>query len=294
MKEIITKEFQTPIVFYENPSTKRKVVVITTRHFANREYFDAIQKQIEILEKEGHQILCEHLKDLTPEVEKSLSPKELLIWRKLRDELGFGIDKAIESMKIISCTLPQKFDHEKFKLSIKENWIKHDASMLDLIKMFSATKEADNLLEENKASDKVFDTRFSDKDDIISNKENSESTNLFSDKNCEDIILHYRDQIAIEGIVSCLLNGNVTIVRGQDHLLGISKYLLTIIGFEEVRRTFLKGVEIAQIRNQIAYTEKRRDIFAPVNQDGKDLFQPPDRKNDPFFQNSPIYSHFED
>ena len=53
---------ETPVVFYENPETKRKVVFIATIHLAEAEYFAALQRLIESLA--GYEILFEGVGEL--------------------------------------------------------------------------------------------------------------------------------------------------------------------------------------------------------------------------------------
>ncbi len=223
---------ETPVVFYEHPETKRQIVFIATIHFAEPEYFTALQRLIESLS--GHKILFEGMGKLSPQEEQALTEKERSVARYL-DHI-FGVARKIGEI--------MSLQYQKEGLAYDSSWVNTDMRLYDLIRSFAQhdirllKKERDfnDLFGDESAQlfvrwfvNKLF-SRFVPIVVIVG------ALVFFSrDKRlAKKFILEARNEEAVRGINEHLVEGNVATIWGAEHLRGIEKRLKRA-GFREVR-----------------------------------------------------------
>lgn len=223
---------ETPVVFYEHPETKRRIVFIATIHLAEAEYFVALQRLIESLS--GYKILFEGVGKLSPQEEQALTEKERGVARHF--DYIFGIVRKIgEAMSL---------QYQKECLAYESSWVNTDMRMYNLIRLFAQhdvclfkkEKDFDELFGDESAQlftrwfvNKLF-SRFVPVAVIIG------VLSFFSrDKRlAKKFILETRNEEAIRGINVHLAEGDVVTIWGAAHLRGIEKRLKQV-GFREVR-----------------------------------------------------------
>ncbi len=223
---------ETPVVFYENPETKRKIVFIATIHLAEPEYFALLQRLIESLS--DHKILFEGVGKLSPQEEQALTKKERGVARHF--DYIFGLMRKIGEV--------MSLQYQKEGLAYDSSWVNTDMRLYDLIRSFAQYDI--RLLKKEKGLDELFGdesaqlftrwffnklfSRFIPVVVIIG------AITFFSrDKRlAKKFILEARNEEAVRGIDIHLAEGNVVTIWGAAHLRGIEKRLKRA-GFREVR-----------------------------------------------------------
>ena len=270
---------QTPIVFYEHPETKQKVVFIATCHVGEKSYFAELQRFIDSLE--GHTILFERVIKMTQKEAFSMNKKERFVFMQLNQ-----LFKMIREVgQLLS------LQYQMNGLSYPETWINTDVRSIDLIRHFAKNKihfskegkKFGSLLEED-ASSKMFIkwivnqifNRFA-AISVLANVAKLFSSNK---RKMDVFILGKRNEVAVQAIHEHLKNGDVATIWGAAHLKGIRKQLCNA-GFREVRRewytvyhkqgdTFLQCVK-KLIAENIAKEERAKEqkksqtSLAPAN-----------------------------
>lgn len=226
-------KLQTPIVYYENPKTKRVVVFIATFHLADAEYYAAIQEVIDSLK--GYKILFEGIGKLTSEEELALTKVEKMIFDQFINAFS-AMEKIGQIMSLTS---------QRDGLSYHHSWLNTDMKFNFLIWKFG--QKDLSLLEKSPNFDELFidETGIKLTRWLLNNVFNRAvacgvilETLLFFSKNSMDVrrlILDARNEIASEAINKSLRDGNIATIWGAAHLPGIEKSLISQ-GFKEVRR----------------------------------------------------------
>jgi hypothetical protein len=232
---------ETPVVFYENPETKRKVVFIATIHLAEAEYFAALQRLIESLA--GYEILFEGVGELSSQEEQALTEKEHGVARQF--DYIFGImRKASAAMSL---------QHQKEGLAYHSDWINTDMRMYDLIRLFA--RQDIRLLKK----EKDFDDLFSDESVQLLTKWFVNklfgrfvpvaviiSVLFFFSRDMrlsKKFILEARNEEAVRGINAHLAEGDIVTIWGAAHLRGIEKRLKRA-GFREIQREWFTAYHV--------------------------------------------------
>lgn len=224
---------ETPVVFYEHPETKRKVVFIATVHLAEAEYFAALQRLIESLV--NHKILFEGVGKLSPKEKQALTKKERSVARHF-DYIFRSVRKIGEIMSL---------QYQKEGLVYNSDWVNTDMRIYNLIRLFAQ-----------------HDISFIKKGKIFDGLSGDESVQLFTrwffnklfsrfvpvaviidvasffsrDKRLANkLILEARNEEAVRGIITYLAEGDVVTIWGAAHLRGIEKRLKQV-GFCEIRQ----------------------------------------------------------
>jgi hypothetical protein len=230
---------ETPVVLYEHPDTKRKIVFIGTIHIGEKEYFDSLQRLIDLYSLCGYKVFFERVRYLSKEEEQKLTPKEQCILMSL-DHNFERLDKIAQIMYL---------KHQREGLHYNDDWINADISVYNLVRLLARYninpgKEgvSDNLLNESMQPllrwlinqlfsqfvlitiiDKVFS--FFSRKKRISNK----------------IVVDFRNKKLISSIKK--VDGNVIIIFGSGHLRGIGRWLKKL-GFRETRREWYAAYNI--------------------------------------------------
>lgn len=227
-----SKQLETPVVFYEHPTTKREVVFIATIHIAEPEYFNALQQLIDSLP--NHKILFERVGKLSSEEQQALTEEEAIVAKDFASFFAL----SDELTRVISLM------HQRDGLAYDVSWVNTDLKLYDLVRSFTRQRvrltrdeiEPKDLLDKEELirwiTDKTLN-RFAAFAAIMS------VATLFSrDKRLgKQLILDQRNTVAIHGIHKYLLEGNIATIWGAAHLAGIEKQLKQL-GFREVRRTW--------------------------------------------------------
>ncbi|MFC1608949.1 hypothetical protein ACFL2R_01650 [Patescibacteria group bacterium] len=223
---------QTPVVFYENPETKRRVVFIGMIHIAESVYFSAVQQLIDLIESHGEcQVLYEMVQPLSDEEKVSLSEKERIIFREMTAKIG--------SVKQLADLVGLQY--QKDGLKYRSSWVNTDLRMYELVTAFAQRKRVvwgksnfslDDVSEAE--AEKVID--FFLKHMVLINYL-ADLVGFFSPKvkDFNDLILGKRNDVAIQGIRRCIENEDVVTIWGAKHLPGIEKQLKAM-GFQESER----------------------------------------------------------
>lgn len=233
---------QTPVVFYEHPETKKQVVFVATIHVAEGEYFTQLQHFIELLV--NHKVLFEGVGKLSQEEEKGLTEKELSVSRHF-DYIFSLVSKMGEVMLL---------QHQKQGMVYSSDWINTDMRRLELVKLFayhnirilSKEKNLDHIFREESIQitrwfvNKLF-SRFVSVVVVMS------LLTFFSRKRrlVKKIIVEARNEEAMRGINTHLVESNVVTIWGVEHLRGIEKRLKKD-GFRETRREWFTAYRIRE------------------------------------------------
>jgi hypothetical protein len=120
-------KLQTPVVFYEHPVTKRRIVFIGTMHYAEPCYFKRLQKLIGILEDQGYNVLYEEVKKLRKEEKNILTQKEQRILVQLQSL--FAMMKVLPSL--------MSLQYQSQGIAYKQNWINTDITCYEIIRVLA-------------------------------------------------------------------------------------------------------------------------------------------------------------
>jgi hypothetical protein len=229
---------ETPVVFYVHPETKREVVLITTIHYAEPEYYAGIQKLIDALG--NHRILFEGVGKITEEETTSLTEDERRVLRK--------IVSSFRLMDVVAVTL--SLQKQRDGLAYPTHWINTDVKLIELVRWFAKNKASliGNVLEPSNANPTdvempeppiikwLFDRQLGQ---IIPIAMVTNVIAFFSKPHrlAVDYILRQRNEIALAGIEERLRTENVATIWGAGHLPGIDAGLKKL-GFREVRRAW--------------------------------------------------------
>lgn len=239
------RNLETPVIFYEHPETKKKIVFVATIHFAEPEYFARLQRLIESLS--GYTVLFEGVGRLSSEEEQFLTEKEREVARNF-EYLWDGMRKIGDVMSLQS---------QRDGLAYNANWVNTDMRLCDVIRLFARydvrivkkEKNLDDVL--NDESARIFFryvmnallSRFASTAVILG------ILALFSrDKRlAKKFILDARNEVAVRGINEYLTSRDVATIWGAGHLRGIEKQLKQI-GFREVRRKWFVAYRVRDYR----------------------------------------------
>lgn len=254
----INGNLETPVVFYEHPKTKRRVVFVATIHLAEAEYFVALQRLIDSLSESGYQVLFEGVGALSPQEEQALTEKERGVARMF-DHLFKSVRKIGEMMSL---------QHQKEGLTYDSSWINTDITMYSLIRLFarhdvSFLKEGlDSLLKKEGDKEQSDDLSTDESEQMffkwLINKLLSRFVPLvviigacsFFSRNrklIKKFILDTRNEEAVRGINAHLTEGDVMTIWGAAHLKEIEKRLKQA-GFREVRREWFTAYRVRDYR----------------------------------------------
>lgn len=232
---------ETPVVFYEHPETKRRVVFIATIHLAEAKYFAALQQLIRSLS--GYKILFEGVGKLSPQEKRALTEKERGVAKQF--DYIFVIVREIGEM--------MSLQYQKEGLAYEPSWVNNDIRMYNLVQLFA--QHDIRLLKKEMDFDKLFGdesaqlfTRW------FVNKLFGQFVpvsvivgilSFFSRNNrlAKKCILETRNEEAIRGINVHLAEGDVVTIWGAAHLRGIEKRLKQT-GFREVRREWFTAYHV--------------------------------------------------
>ena len=229
----INGRLETPIVFYENPTTKRKFVLILTIHMGIPEYFNNIQKVIDSLD--GYDILFEGVGELTEEDKLKFTDTE----KEVADQLEFLFTLIDKLRKLMG------LQDQREGLSYDSSWINNDIAMYDLIHEL-AKHDLQNLKINIDFDNIEKDERIKKLYILILRKAMNNlpmilkfisMLSLFSKKyrQSDGAIVDTRNDNAIRIIRKHLKMNNVATIWGAAHYDGLDKYLRND-GFIEVDR----------------------------------------------------------
>jgi len=234
-------EFQTPVVFYEHPITKRIIAFVATIHIGEPAYYVALQELIDSLK--GYKVFFEGVGKLSLQEERSLTEKERSIARQF-DFIFSLIRKFTDVMSLQS---------QKEGLIYTSSWVNIDIKLYDLIQSFA---QRDICLVKEEMD---FGKLFSDKlDQAIMRWIFNKLLNRFvpvavifaiivlvlrKKRVAKKLILDVRNEIAFRGISEHLDDSNIVMIWGAAHLRGIEKRLKQA-GFREVRREWFTAYTV--------------------------------------------------
>lgn len=234
-------KLETPVVYYEHPITRRVVIVITSIHIGEAEYFAALQRFIDSLT--GFQILFERIGRLTPAEEVSLTDEE-------RGVYDYFIYSGLRTRKIAQI---MSLVFQGDGLSYPTSWVNTDLSLYELIKRFVAQ----GICRKREPGDpnELFNDEFSRL--LIRWLLNGMlqcfvpvaivftlCTRFSKDgRRAKKLIVGDRNIVAWQGIKEHLSTGNVATIWGAEHLFGISTYLKRA-GFRETHRLWFTAYHI--------------------------------------------------
>ena len=234
------RRLETPVVFYEHPTTKRVVVFIATIHLAEPAYFAALQRLIGSLS--GYKVLFEGVGKLSPEGERALTEKE-------RD-VAKNFDHIFDLTRKIGEIMSLQYQREGF--AYNSAWVNTDMRLYDLIRLFA--EQDIRLVKKEKKLDELFDESMQLFIRWLINSMFSQLVpvvvlvgilTFFSrDKRlAKRFILDTRNEEAVRGIDEYLTEGNVVTIWGAAHLGGIEEQLKRT-GFREVRREWFAAYHV--------------------------------------------------
>lgn len=225
------KLLQTPIVTYEHPTTKRKVVLVGVMHAGDRGYFSHLQKIID--SKKGYAVLFEGIDSLSSTEERRLTKNEQEVFESI-ENLGRANTRVLKTLGL---------EHQADVLKYRRHWKNTDVKMRKLVGSLSRDRK-------NPFS------RFGGKKKKTPNAIVMRWFLNFYFKNAvaievllsvvqirDDVILHDRDLVAFKGIKKEVAKKDVVAIWGAAHVPGIAKYLRTI-GFLKTTRTWVTAYRV--------------------------------------------------
>lgn len=223
-------KIQCPVVYYEHPDTKRQFTFIAVMHIAEPEYFASLQKLIDSFT--DHKVLFEGTGRLSPQEEESLTPKERVVQDQFHDMLG--------SMKKFASLMSLQF--QKDGLAYPSHWINNDVTLMQLIKSFverditpmNKSRRLDSIDEDVQILIKWVVNAFFNRSVPIAMLLKfifyfSRSKRLF-----RNLIVDWRNDVAVKSIRKHLIEGNVATIWGAEHLKGIEQQIIQD-GFRKCR-----------------------------------------------------------
>jgi len=240
----IDGKLETPVVFYEHPTTKRMVAFIATMHYAEPEYFSALKWRIESLF--GYKILFEGVGELSLEEDQVLAEKEREVAKSF-DFVFTGMQKLGEIMSL---------QYQKEGLGYPPEWVRSDIRRYELIRLFaqqdiSLPEKGINIgdLPDDEAMQICFKWSINKVfGNFIPVAILASVFTFFSKKKkmVMRLILDKRNEKAVQGINEYLVEGNVATIWGAAHLAGIEKELKRA-GFREVSREWFTAYNVRKL-----------------------------------------------
>lgn len=117
---------QTPVVFYRHPETSREVVIVTTSHIGEIDYFSSLQKLID--SRQNHVVLYEAIGRLKPEQAQTITSDEFAVAKTLNFDFSLRM-AMMSSLGLVS-------QYHTGGLECRESWINTDMTMSELLKSF--------------------------------------------------------------------------------------------------------------------------------------------------------------
>ncbi len=235
------KNIETPVVFYEHPETKRRVVFIATMHIAEPEYFAALQRLIDSLS--DYKVLFEGVGKITPQERQAFSKQERRLAKDF--EYIFGLMSFVGTMMSLR--------HQRECLAYRSNWVNTDMKLGDIVRLFASydvcllSKKERKLTDVEDETTKLLTQWFLNKlfSQFVSVFLIERIVVFFSRQKglAKKFILETRNEEAVRGIDKYLTEGNVATVWGAAHLRGIEKRLKRA-GFREIRREWFTAYRI--------------------------------------------------
>ena len=236
-------KLETPIVFYEHPVTKRMVAFIAMIHLAEPEYYSALNRRIKLLS--GYKILFEGIGRLSKRENKFLTQEERDVFH--------DFDSRLKLLKKIGNIMLLKYQKDKGGLFYDLSWVNNDIRLYDFIK--SSAKQNLCFVKEEK---KLYASLDDESMQLFSKWLNNMMFSQFlpaivvaniigfffkNERLINKLILDARNEEAMRGINKYLAKGNVALIWGAMHLVGIGKELKRA-GFREVRREWFTAYHV--------------------------------------------------
>lgn len=236
-------KIQTPVVCYENPETRRRIVFISTIHIAEPEYYSELQQLIDSLP--DYKILFEGLQKLTHREKKALTDIER---RKVKEAMY-----TFRAVRISGNTL--NLQEQKDGLAYHANkgiWINSDIRFYELVRMFASRDVS--LPKEKFLGSFTNDSAYKLMISWIENKALEQMIpatvlggliSLFFRKIrlLKSIILDHRNKEAIRCVREHASEHNLAMIWGAGHLTGIGN-LLKQDGYFEIDRQWFTAYTI--------------------------------------------------
>lgn len=236
------KNVETSIARYRHCITGREVVLVSTIHIGELEYFATIQNIIDSLPR--HRVLYERVRRITPEENFSLTGGQRRTLR-YHKEMFQGIDEIAKVMSL---------QHQREGLAYdRPGWVNTDISMFELIQLLPTKKTvvlrslAEFLIDEENKQLLVWSLNKALGHFVLLHSIASLAALFSSEVRREKkAILDTRNDIAVSGIMRYVKYGDVITIWGAGHTKGIDKQL-RCHGFKEVERQWLTAYRYRQI-----------------------------------------------
>lgn len=237
-------KIQTPVVCYENPETRRRIVFISTIHIAEPEYYAELQQFIDSLPE--YKILFEGTRRLSHREKKALTEIER---QKVKEAMS-----VFRSVRMIGNILNLQGQVEGLAYRANKNiWINSDIRFYWLIRMF-ASRDVSLLKARLDLGNFSNDSAGKTMDRWLANKALEQMVpasvlggffSIFSRKIrlLNSIILDHRNKEAMRCVREHASEHNVAMIWGAGHLTGIGN-LLKQDGYFEVDRQWFTAYTV--------------------------------------------------
>lgn len=227
-------EYQTPVVVYRHPKTRRMVVIIGMIHVGERRYYEDVLRTIEA--KSDFRVLFEQVRGLHEIEPASLSESELGVLR------FFAFAKRFQNLACTTTGLVKQGD----ALPIAPSWINTDMIARDLVRKLAQVRHLRKPMP-------VYDWHELEKTDhrgrlrplfdwVLINLYAlfalGDLVRIFGRSAMHNILVKERDAIALAGIAEHVQHANVCATWGVAHLPGIDRGLRAL-GFIQHSRAWL-------------------------------------------------------
>lgn len=229
------RALETPVVYYEHPKTKQKVVFVATIHLAEAEYYAKLQELIDSLISEGYVVLYEGVGSFSEEQANGLDEAKRKVWEQTR--------LLFQAMDILAELMGLQYQRDG--ISYQPGWINTDMSFKTLVDLFVA-KGVSLSDKEIKIAELIENDRDRSLVVWIFNKLLQwmpvwgvifymRGILVERQRRIKDILIKKRNKIAWDGIQKQPAESNVLTIWGAEHWRGIHKKLTGEGGFRKIK-----------------------------------------------------------
>ncbi len=218
-----------PVVTLHHSWTNNNVVLFGMMHIGKPEYYDEVQRCVDVLERSGYSVLYEMIKKSSEEELSTLTKKEQKVLKSLRAQME-TVNKVRQMLRLAS---------QKEAMVIGPTWQNTDITMVELVRKLAQNttieKESHEFEESNEPMYRyIFGLSILWIDSAFMHLLKKESRDVLRD----EIILGGRNEVAVTEIVRNS-SKNVVALWGAAHLSGIVKTLVDEYEYEVVERKWI-------------------------------------------------------
>ncbi|MFC1608944.1 hypothetical protein ACFL2R_01670 [Patescibacteria group bacterium] len=225
---------ETPVVFYEHPTTKRKIVFVATVHVAEKKYYSRLQEIVASLD--GYSVLFEMVSPLSKKEKEGLGEVGVKAYEKMQNDFSI-IRHAVDIMQL---------QYQTDGIVYDSSWVNTDISMYELISSMDEPGNAKKfcLPDDFEEEELKWLINFAARNiEVMYSciRINNYCRSFFEET--KSVVVGGRNEVAVQGIKEYLEQGNVVTIWGAAHFPGIDAQIRQM-GFREIRREWISAYQV--------------------------------------------------